>query len=138
MRNTNLQAQKRIYLGIPAVAGTEKRVLCIAYDEVVLRTRQFLLEQAGFKVTVASRLAQALVLCEDNPTFDLIVMGHQMPREDKLALIAALRPNHRVPVLSIRKDSDPPFWEADFSVNILDGPEALISAVRSAVAAKSN
>jgi hypothetical protein len=41
-------------------------------------------------------------------------------------------------VLSIHKDSDPPFSEADFSVDVLDGPEALISAVRSAVANRTH
>jgi CheY-like chemotaxis protein len=114
----------------------KKHILCISYDESLLTTRTMLLQQVGFDVTPAIGFAEAMEHCENNPKFDLIVMGHSMPRKDKTALIASLRPQCPAPVLSIRRHNDPPLPEADFSIDSHDGPDALIAAVRSALGAK--
>src|SRR4051812_10094170 len=73
------------------VMTRKRRILCISYDESLLITRKLILEQAGFDVTPSIGFADAMEHCEQDPTFDLIVMGHSMPRKDKTALIASLR-----------------------------------------------
>src|SRR5689334_10877616 len=101
-------------MGSPA----KKRILCISYDEVLLRTRKMLLEEAGFHVTSAPEIAAAMEHCENDPNFDLIVMGHPMPKEDETALVDILRSmNCNAPVLSVRLHGDPKLREADFSVD---------------------
>ena len=115
----------------------KKRILCIAYDVVVLRTREMLLEYAGFKVTTAVGFAEAMEHCQ-NAKFDLIVMGHPVPHKDMSALVGALRSMHcDAPVLSVRRHYDPPLPEADFSVELDDGPLAFVAAVKSAVTRKA-
>jgi CheY-like chemotaxis protein len=116
--------------------ANSNHILCISYDESLLLTRKMILEGAGFDVTAAVGFAEAMELCSNDPTFDLIVMGHTMPRKDKAALIAALRPTCKAPVLSVRRHGDSPLPEADASVDALDGPAKLIEAVKSAIAVK--
>jgi CheY-like chemotaxis protein len=122
-------------LTTPVSAASPKRVLCISYDESLLLTRKMILEQAGYDVTAAIGFAEAIEHCSNDPVFDLVVMGHSMPRKDKTALIATLRPTCKAPILSIRRHGDPPLPEADASVDSLDGPAKLIEAVKSSIAA---
>jgi DNA-binding NtrC family response regulator len=111
----------------------KKRILCISYDEPLLTTRKMILEQAGFFVTPAYGFAEASRICRFDHMFDLIVMGHSIPRADKTALIEMLKPDCNAPVLSIRRHTEPPLKEADFSVDSHDGPDALLLAVKSAL-----
>ena len=111
----------------------KKAILSISYDESLLVTRHLILEQAGFDVSSALGFAEAMELCSKNQHYDLVLMGHSMPRKDKSALIAALRPKCQAPVLSIRRHGDAPLPEADYSVDTLEGPDRLIDAVNSAI-----
>jgi DNA-binding NtrC family response regulator len=115
---------------------TKKRILCISYDESLLITRKMILEQAGFEVIPAIGFAEAEEHCENDPRFDLIILGHSMPRKDKTALIGALRRQCNAPVLSIRRHNDPPLPEAEFSIDSYDGPDALIEIVNRAIGSK--
>jgi CheY-like chemotaxis protein len=111
----------------------KKHILSISYDESLLVTRQMILETAGFDVSSALGFAEALELCRKDPNFDLVLMGHSIPRKDKSALIAALRPACKAPVLSVRRHGDPPLPEANCSVDSFDGPQVLLDAVHSAL-----
>ena len=111
-----------------------KHILSISYDASLLSTRQMILEQAGFKVTSALGFTEALERCQASAKFDLVLLGHTVPRKDKSALITLLKQRCNTPMLSIRKRGYPPVPEADFSVDSHEGPEALIEAVKSALA----
>jgi CheY-like chemotaxis protein len=116
----------------------KKRVLCISYDESLLVTRKMILEQAGFEVTPALGFAEAMEVCERGAAFDLIVIGHSMPRKDKTALIRTLRSMQcDAPVLSVRRHNDPPLPEADYSVDSYDGPQLFIAAAERAIQRKA-
>src|SRR5258708_7154526 len=112
-----------------------KRILCISYEESLLLTRKMIFEQAGYEVTAALGFAEAMEHCINRPAFDLIVMGHSIPRKDKTALIVALRPTCKSPILSVRRHGDPPLPEANASVDSFDGPAKLIEAAKAAIAA---
>jgi CheY-like chemotaxis protein len=88
----------------------------------------------GFEVFSAIGFAEALELCSARHDFDLILMGHSMPRKDKTALLAALRPNCKASLLSIRRHDDPPLPESDYSVDSFDGPHALLEMVTTVLA----
>jgi CheY-like chemotaxis protein len=116
----------------------KKRILCISYDEILLRTRRMLLEEVGFEVTPAVEIAAAMDHCAKTPNFDLIVMDHSMPREDQIALVDILwSMNCNTPVLSVRMHCDISLPEADFSVDSSDGPAAFVAAVKAAVTRKA-
>src|SRR4051812_5354967 len=100
--NERIEKTKKI------VANTPQRILCISYEESLLLTRKMILEHAGYDVTPALGFAEAMERCSNDPAFDLIVMGHSLPRKDKTALISALRPTCKSPVLSVRKHGDSP------------------------------
>jgi PleD family two-component response regulator len=108
----------------------KKRILSISYDEPLLQTRQMLLENAGYDVTSALGYVEALETCTARKNFDLILMGHSMPRKDKTTLINTLRPICEARILSIRRHGDDPLPEADASIDSLDGPHVLLDVVK--------
>jgi DNA-binding response OmpR family regulator len=111
----------------------KKRVLSISNDEALLKTRQYILEQAGFDVVLAWGFSNALKQCE-SAKFDLVLLGHTLPPEDKAALAKALRKHCDCPVVSVRRSGQhDQLPEADYSIGADDGPEALIAVLRKAL-----
>jgi DNA-binding response OmpR family regulator len=107
-----------------------KRVLSISYDVSLLRTRRGLLEQAGFEVASASDLSQALKLCQGSDSrFDLVILGHSVPPEEKKEFIACLKQHSEAPILALLKPNEPPVEGAARSVESMDVP-LFLSAVR--------
>jgi DNA-binding response OmpR family regulator len=107
----------------------KKRILSVSYDEALLATRRMLLETAGFEVVPALGFTDALVQCEMDK-FDLIIIGHTLPRSDKEALVANIKLRKCGPVLSLRKHEDQPVAGADWSVDSGEGPEMLLRTVK--------
>jgi CheY-like chemotaxis protein len=110
----------------------KKHILSISYDQSLLVTRQLILEQHGYEVSSAFGFAEAMEICSSRHDFDLVLMGHSMPQKDKKALVDAMRPNCKAPLLSILRHGDSPIPQANYSVEANDGPDALVEAVRSA------
>ncbi|HZU31344.1 MAG TPA: hypothetical protein VFB79_09525 [Candidatus Angelobacter sp.] len=67
-----------------------KRILSVSYDVSLLATRKMLLEQKGYSVENALGFSKALALCRAGG-FDLFILGHSIPYDDKLALIESFR-----------------------------------------------
>jgi DNA-binding NtrC family response regulator len=107
----------------------KKRILSISYDESLLATRQMILEQAGYEVTSALGFAESLERSKQGP-FDLVVLGHSLPLKDKSAIVAALKGKDKPKILSIRRHGYAPIPEADASVEAIEGPQAMLEAVR--------
>lgn len=112
---------------------SKKRILSISYDEPLLKTRHLLLEGAGYDVMSAHGYAAAVEIFAVRQSFDLIVMGHSMPSNDKTALLETLRLTCPAPLLSIRRQGDDPLSGAKASVDSLDGPAVLLAAVKIAL-----
>jgi DNA-binding NtrC family response regulator len=104
-------------------------ILSISYDEPLLRTRQWILETAGFQVTSAFGFTQATKYCQADG-FHLVIMGHSIPFQDKEALLNLMQKDHRPPVLALRRIGDLAPPGVDDSIDAFEGPEALLSAVR--------
>ena len=69
-----------------------KRILSISNDASLLWTRKSLLEHAGYEVVSPEGSAAAFDACEaENGDFDLVVVGHSVPRVDKGRIIAHVR-----------------------------------------------
>lgn len=67
-----------------------KRILSVSYDVSLLATRRMLLEQKGYKVASALGFTKAIEHCRQ-PHFDLFILGHSIPGDDKLSLVKTFR-----------------------------------------------
>ena len=112
-----------------------KSVLSISYDSSLATTRQMLLEQAGYTVTSAFGFLQAMERCHSSE-YDIVLMGHSIPRSEKSALVTVIRQHCDAPILSIRVQGDPPLTEADYSVQADEGPTILLAGIRAILEAR--
>lgn len=79
------------------------RILSVSYDEPLLKTRALLLKQrADYKVTSALGFTAARELCS-SAEFDLFILGHSIPAQDKRELIHCFRKRSNAPILALRK-----------------------------------
>jgi DNA-binding response OmpR family regulator len=110
------------------------RILSVSYDETLLHTRELILREAGYTVISVVGFTTAIKACDEH--FDLIVMGHSIPQEDKRAIVAALRENGcQAPVLSLIRHGDHPIPEAAKAVqpdpqHVLDGIASLLQTAK--------
>ena len=106
---------------MPARSPQTKRVLSISYDLSLLRTRQLLLEQAGFEVVSATEIAHAVEACEkSNSPFDLVILGHSIPYEDKREFITHIKHNSNAPILLLLRPNEMPVEGAAAWVESID------------------
>jgi DNA-binding response OmpR family regulator len=107
-----------------------KRILSISYDRSLLWTRQLLLEQLGYEVVSAEGFAQAWAAAEDRKnSFDLIILGHSIPPNDKNAIVQHIRDSCSCPILALLRPYESPVAEAAVSIDAGD-PNAFLAAVR--------
>ena len=106
--------------------ASEKRVICISWEEGLSKSRELLLRSLG--VTVLSGLYQheARRLCKEDA--DLLVLGHSVPIEEKKSLIHSFRKHSTAPVLSILQPIHTKLPEATFGVDAK--PEEVLGMVR--------
>jgi DNA-binding response OmpR family regulator len=108
-------------------------VLSVSYDESLLRTREWILEGAGFAVTSALGFTEAIAHCQ-NPAFDLAIIGHSIPKSDRNALVNQLRQHNHTRILALRRPGDEHIPEVDHFIEPSLGPDALLEAVRTTLA----
>ena len=106
-----------------------KRILSISYDHALLWTRQLLLEQMGYDVVSAEGFAQAwdAAATKDN-RFDLVILGHSIPPNDKKAIVSHMRDSCACPILALLRPHESPVDDAAVSVDAAD-PNAFLGAV---------
>jgi DNA-binding response OmpR family regulator len=75
-------------------------ILSVSYDGKLLIARHRLLERAGYTVSSALGLKEAIAVCKSAP-IDLLILGHTIPDGDKKTLIEALNKCSAASVLSI-------------------------------------
>ena len=77
-----------------------KSILLISYDSALLIARHTLFEQEGYRVSSALGFREAMRASEDG-SFDLLILGHSIPRADQEELIRAFRGGSDAPILSL-------------------------------------
>jgi|SRR5579884_625963 len=105
------------------------RILSVSYDHTLLMTRQMLLEQMGHSVVSAEGFAQAFKICKEDGSFDLVILGHSIPHDDKAAIIAEVRRLCHCPVLALLRPQEEHVKAADRSIDSWE-PRAFVEAVR--------
>ena len=118
------------------MANRAPSILSISYDESLLRTREWLLRASGYAVTSALGFTEAVAHCS-NIAFDLVIIGHSIPRNDRVALIEQVSAHNHTRILSLRRQGEEPIAGVHHSVEYAEGPDVLIAAVKAALGQKS-
>ena len=114
------------------------RIFSISYDPTLLRTREMLLEQLGHSVASAEGFAEAFAMCGDGPgSFDLMILGHSIPHEDKRAIIRHCGQTCQCPVLALTRVNEQTVPEANRSVDPAD-TQAFLAAVQELLAGQTH
>jgi DNA-binding response OmpR family regulator len=83
-------------------------VLLVEDNALVISALSILLENAGFRVSAASRLAEAVTLCS-NDWPDVVLLDLRLPDGDGLALFAHLKERGvRMPIVAALTGRDEP------------------------------
>lgn len=106
----------------------EPRILSVTYDASLAATRELLFTHVGFQVSSASTINQAIQLCADKK-FDLIVIGHSIPLEQRRFLIRELRLRCDTPLLALKRPDEPVVTGVDHVVDSTQSPALLLEAV---------
>jgi DNA-binding response OmpR family regulator len=104
------------------------RILSISYDKALLHTRAMMLSREGFEVESAVGFSAAIQACK-NGTFDLVIMGHSIPPEDKSAIIKQLRAVCSTPILALRRPNEAPIKAAEYNLDSGD-PRQFLSYIK--------
>lgn len=104
------------------------RILSISYDEALLKTRALMLSREGFEVESAVGFSAAIHACEKG-RFDLVIMGHSIPPDDKAAIIKQLRTVCPTPILALRRPHEPPLKAAEYNLESGD-PDQFLDYVK--------
>ena len=91
-------------------------ILSISYDQALLETRELILSREGFKVESAVGFSAAVRACEKGE-FDLVIMGHSIPPEDKAAIIEQLRDICDTPILALRRPNESTLKSAEYNLD---------------------
>jgi CheY-like chemotaxis protein len=105
------------------------KILSVSYNPTLLKTRELLLQQMGHTVTSVEGFARAFAACESGTKFDLLILGHSIPHDDKAAIIAKAKKSCNCPVLALLRPNESPLPTAESSIDSSD-PAALMDAVR--------
>jgi DNA-binding response OmpR family regulator len=106
-----------------------KRILSVSYELALLMRREFLLKSAGYAVISALGHAEALYICRRGG-FDLMIIGHAMPRGDKLSLTRFSHEICSAPVLVLTRHGEEPFQEADAVVEAAEDDAVILDIIR--------
>jgi DNA-binding response OmpR family regulator len=104
------------------------RILSISYDKVLLQTRELMLFREGFEIVSAVGFSAAIHACEKR-NFDLVIMGHSIPPEDKAAIIKQLRAVCETPILALRRPNESPLKTAEYNFDSGD-PQQFLDYVK--------
>jgi DNA-binding response OmpR family regulator len=103
------------------------RILSVSYDGVLLRTRHMLLEREGYDVDSATGFDASLEKCREGG-FDLFVLGHSIPQEEKQKLVQEFRSTCPAPIISLRRNAGEQLVvQADYHIE--PDPEPLLKVI---------
>jgi len=93
-----------------------------------------LLASRGYTVTSAEGYTDALRKCRAS-SYDLLIIGHSIPRDDKRAIVDEMRQHCSAPVLALLRTNEPELTSANQSIDA-SRPDLLVAAVESLIQRK--
>jgi DNA-binding NtrC family response regulator len=119
-----------------AARRPQARILSVSYDGPLLRTRHMLLEREGYEVVSTSDFASSLEQCRQS-SFDIFILGHSIPLEDKQKMVGAFREVCHAPIISLRRSiGETPIEGVNFHID--PDPEPLMNAIAQLARAKNS
>lgn len=112
-----------------------KHILSVSYDMSLLATRKMLLEQKGYAVVNALGFSKALASCRAGG-FDLFILGHSIPHDDKLALMQSFRTHCSAPIVSLERHGEH-FVQCDYHASP-DDPEKFLEIIENILAGRES
>jgi hypothetical protein len=106
-------------------APRRPRILSVAYQYAVLDYRNAILQQSGFTVSAAGTLEDAERFLASS-TFEAAVLGHGIPRGDRVELAGLIR-FKKIPLIVLHKHDSDFDITADVHMNSSGGPQQLAS-----------
>src|SRR5690348_5277501 len=101
-----------------------------------LLSRAGLMRRDGYEVVSRSDLATSLEECKQS-TFDVFILGHSIPREEKQKVVKAFRETCQAPIISLRRGiGDGPVDGADFHID--PDPEPLLNTIADVIRKKKS
>lgn len=82
-----------------------KHILSVSYNEPLLLTRELLLQREGYAVTSALGFTDSVKHCKAGP-FDLFILGHSIPENDKRELVHVFSEQCKSPVLALQRHGE--------------------------------
>jgi DNA-binding NtrC family response regulator len=115
------------------LAGVNKaprpaRILSVSYDRSLAATRDLLFTTAGYQVSSVFIVGHAIQLCAAEP-FDLVVIGHSIPIQQRELLLKEVRRQCATPTLALCRHGEPPLSNADHVFDSADSPGFLLETV---------
>jgi DNA-binding response OmpR family regulator len=111
------------------------RILSVSYDETLMRMRHLILQNAGYSVVSVHGYGAAMEHCKQGG-FDLFVLGHSIPHQEKRKMVDAFRKLCPAPVISLtRAWTESRVDNADFHIE--PEPEPLLELIAGLVSGKS-
>lgn len=87
-----------------------------------------MLSREGFEVESAVGFSAAVHACEKRE-FDLVIMGHTIPPEDKATIVRQLRAVCQTPILALHRPHESPLNTAEYNFDSGD-PERFLGYVK--------
>jgi len=115
---------------------SKQRILSTGRDVATIKLRNAVLTMAGYEVVSPATIEEIPGLCS-RESFDLVVLGHSLARAERVDVIRKIRAVCSVPILSLYTAPDTRDRLADREVNALEGPEALLQAMRECIESHS-
>jgi len=107
-------------------------LLSVGYDPLLMRTRSFVLREAGFTVDEAYNLNGALGLLMSD-SIDAVLLCHTVPKDKQRSFIAAAHRERRLlPIICIKSQDHEGNQQGCLSVG--SDPDELLEAVKLAAA----
>jgi len=111
------------------------RILSVSYDQTLLRMRQMLFENQGYEVVSSDGLTSSLEHSKQGG-FDLLVLGHSVPDEEKQTVVQAFRKVCSAPIISLRRTAGEAKVDgADYHIE--PDPEPLLKLVADVIRKRS-
>lgn len=112
---------------VPQTEHPRARILSVSYDALLLRMRHMILENEGYAVLSAHGFENSIEQCKKGE-FDLFILGHSIPHEDKFRMVEAFRQACPGPIVSLtRGASEQRVDGADYHID--PDPEPLLKLV---------
>ena len=114
--------------GQAPIPSAPEKILIVTLNSTLAKTRELLFTAAGYAVAVALSFDAAVQRLESG-SFDLIVIGHGIPLQQRKLLLREIRRRGATPVLGLYHPGESPLEDADYLFDATESTELLLKSI---------